>query len=421
MTNRGARSCHGSGRPWFVHRVYAAAPPQGTSGPRPPVSTARIRQETPPASAHWRGRARCAQNRSPASRSQHVVEPKGRQARPGAAWLRFHRQVYWPGFPNGFRAGPSQRLQQCEFIDTDVCRQVPQPRPHPKSPIARIAGAQFWPIGDRARILDSDDRMDAQGPRHVGSSADLPDDHARGHEPVWPPCRRERLRLRPNPERGGHARGAGWVAERASALGAAAGEAEWQEHAYLANKHDPVLKSHDRFGHRIDAVEFHPSYHALMCLAFGSGVHSLAWTANRPGAHTARAALSYLWNQIENGVGCPTGMAYSSIPSLRRVTAIRDHWEDKERAEGYDARPIPVTEKSAATIGMALTEKQGGSDLRANATRAIAVSGGGPGGEYRLTGHKWFCSAPMSDAFLTLAQTEKGPSCFFVPRSLPDR
>ena len=214
--------------------------------------------------------------------------------------------------------------------------------------------------------------------------------------------------------------GAGWVAERATALGAAAGEAEWQEHAYLANKHEPVLKSHDRFGHRIDAVEFHPSYHALMGLAFGSGVHSLAWTANRPGAHAARAALSYLWNQIENGVGCPTGMAYSSIPSLRRVSAIRDHWEDKVLAEGYDARPIPVTGKSAATIGMALTEKQGGSDLRANATRAIAVNGGGPGGEYRLTGHKWFCSAPMSDAFLTLAQTEKGPSCFFVPRSLPD-
>ena len=214
--------------------------------------------------------------------------------------------------------------------------------------------------------------------------------------------------------------GAGWVTGRATALGAAAGEAEWQEHAYLANKHEPVLKSHDRFGHRIDAVEFHPSYHALMGLAFGSGVHSLAWTANRPGAHAARAALSYLWNQIENGVGCPTGMAYSSIPSLRRVTAIRDHWEDKVLAEGYDARPIPVTEKSAATIGMALTEKQGGSDLRANATRAIAVNGGGPGGEYRLAGHKWFCSAPMSDAFLTLAQTERGPSCFFVPRSLPD-
>ena len=127
--------------------------------------------------------------------------------------------------------------------------------------------------------------------------------------------------------------GAGWVTERASALGAAAGEAEWQEHAHLANKHEPVLKSHDRFGHRVDAVEFHPSYHALMGLAFGSGVHSLAWTANRPGAHTARATLSYLWNQIENGVGCPTGMAYSSIPSLRRVTAIRDHWEDKVLAE----------------------------------------------------------------------------------------
>lgn len=214
--------------------------------------------------------------------------------------------------------------------------------------------------------------------------------------------------------------GAGWIGPRATRLGAAAGDPVVQEHAHLANRHGPTLKTHDRFGHRVDAVDFHPSYHVLMDLAFGSGVHSLAWTANRPGAHTARATLSYLWNQIENGVGCPTGMAYSAVPSLRLVPAIREAWEDKVLAEAYDPRVLPAPEKRAATIGMALTEKQGGSDLRANTTLAIPVDGGGTGGEYRLKGHKWFCSAPMSDAFLTLAQTPNGPSCFFVPRSLPD-
>lgn len=214
--------------------------------------------------------------------------------------------------------------------------------------------------------------------------------------------------------------GADWVFERASRLGTAAADPAIQEHAHLANKYGPVLKTHDRFGHRADLVEFHPSYHALMKLAFSSEVHSLSWTANRPGAHAGRAVLSYLWNQVENGVGCPTGMAYSSIPSLRLVPEIRDQWVDKVLAADYDPRPIAVAEKPAATIGMALTEKQGGSDLRANTTRAEAVGGRGSGQEYRLTGHKWFCSAPMSDAFLTLAQTDGGPSCFFVPRSLPD-
>lgn len=214
--------------------------------------------------------------------------------------------------------------------------------------------------------------------------------------------------------------GAEWVFGRASRLGAAAADPAVQEQAHLANKHAPVLKSHDRFGHRVDLVEFHPSYHALMKLAFGSEVHSLAWTANRPSAHTGRAVLSYLWNQVENGVGCPTGMAYSAIPTLRLVPALRDQWADKALAADYDPQPVPVAEKAAVTIGMALTEKQGGSDLRVNITRAEAVNGRGSGQEYRLTGHKWFCSAPMSDAFLTLAQTDKGPSCFFVPRSLPD-
>lgn len=214
--------------------------------------------------------------------------------------------------------------------------------------------------------------------------------------------------------------GAAWVFERASRLGAAVADPAVQEHAHLANKCGPVLRTHDRFGHRIDFVEFHPSYHELMKLAFGSEVHSLSWTANRQGAHAGRAVLSYLWNQVENGVGCPTGMAYSSIPSLRLVPDIGDLWVDKVLAADYDPRPVAVTEKPAATIGMALTEKQGGSDLRANITRADAVNGRGSGQEYRLTGHKWFCSAPMSDAFLTLAQADAGPSCFFVPRLLPD-
>lgn len=210
--------------------------------------------------------------------------------------------------------------------------------------------------------------------------------------------------------------GAEWVGERASRLGASAADPEVQEHSHLANKHGPVVRSHDRFGNRIDLVDFHPSYHALMKLAFGSGVHSLAWTAQRPGAHVARATLSYLWNQIESGIGCPTGMAYSAIPTLRLVPEIDRVFTPKVLAEDYDPRPIFVGGKTAATIGMALTEKQGGSDLRANSTQARAVSGG----EYRLTGHKWFCSAPMSDAFLTLAHAEKGPSLFLVPRSLPD-
>jgi putative acyl-CoA dehydrogenase len=214
--------------------------------------------------------------------------------------------------------------------------------------------------------------------------------------------------------------GAAWVQERASRMGAQAADPEVQEHSHLANKHGPVLKSHDRFGNRIDFVEFHPSYHALMKLAFGSGVHSLAWTAGRPGAHVARATLSYLWNQLESGIGCPTGMAYSSIPTLRSVPEIDSVFTRKVLAEDYDPRPIDVGHKNSATIGMALTEKQGGSDLRANSTYAIRASSGASGGEYHLTGHKWFCSAPMSDAFLTLAHTDTGPSLFFVPRSLPD-
>src|SRR6266705_1254115 len=185
-----------------------------------------------------------------------------------------------------------------------------------------------------------------------------------------------------------------------------------------ANRHLPELRTHDRFGKRIDAVEYHPAYHELMALAFGAGLHSLAWTEKRRGAWVARAALNYLWNQGENGVACPVTMSFASVQVLRNDKKLAAGWEPKLLACDYDPRPLPLAQKRAVTIGMAMTERQGGSDLRANSTRAAPAGGGG--GEYELNGQKWFCSAPMSDAFFTLARTEAGLSCFFAPRSLPD-
>jgi putative acyl-CoA dehydrogenase len=219
-----------------------------------------------------------------------------------------------------------------------------------------------------------------------------------------------------------HREGAGWVEEKARQLGGLVGSERMLTLARRANAYSPVLRTHDRFGNRIDLVDFDPAYHELMALAFGAEVHSLAWTAHRPGAHTARAVLSYLWNLGENGIGCPTAMAYAAVPALRHQPDIAAEWEPKILANEYDPRLVPIKEKNAATIGMAMTEKQGGSDLRANTTRAEAIGAGGPGGEYSLTGHKWFCSAPMSDGFLTLAHTGKPGllSCFIVPRRLPD-
>jgi putative acyl-CoA dehydrogenase len=218
-----------------------------------------------------------------------------------------------------------------------------------------------------------------------------------------------------------HREGAGWVEEKARHLGAVVGSERLHTLARLANIHVPALRTHDRYGNRVDVVDFHPAYHELMALAFGAEVHSLAWTAHRPGAHTARAVLSYLWNLGENGIGCPTAMAYAAIPALRHQQDIAAEWEPKILATEYDPRLLPISEKQSATIGMAMTEKQGGSDLRANTTRAQALGTGEPG-EYSLTGHKWFCSAPMSDGFLTLAHTGTpgALSCFLVPRRLPD-
>ncbi|MSQ20239.1 MAG: hypothetical protein EXR39_11970 [Betaproteobacteria bacterium] len=192
--------------------------------------------------------------------------------------------------------------------------------------------------------------------------------------------------------------GGGWIDARAGMLARAVGSEALQSLAAQANRYIPELHTHDRFGRRIDAVEFHPAYHALMSTVFGAGLHALAWTANRDGAFVARAALNYLWNQLEHGVSCPVTMSFAAAHMLHAVPDLAARWEAKLLTEDYDPRPLPVAAKRAVTIGMAMTEKRGGSDLRANTTRAVHITVN----DYRLTGHKWFCSAPMSDAFFRL-------------------
>jgi putative acyl-CoA dehydrogenase len=189
---------------------------------------------------------------------------------------------------------------------------------------------------------------------------------------------------------------------------------------FLANENKPVFKSHDRYGNRIDLVEFHPAYHELMASAIAAGIPSLPWTDPRPGAQVARAALNYLHNQPEAGNACPLTMTYASVPALKLQPDIAEKWLPKILSTQYDPRNLPMEQKSGVTIGMAMTEKQGGTDVRANTTRAHPVGIPGPGQAYELVGHKWFCSAPMCDAFLTLAYTDKGLSCFLLPRHRPD-
>jgi putative acyl-CoA dehydrogenase len=210
-----------------------------------------------------------------------------------------------------------------------------------------------------------------------------------------------------------------WARARLSALGAHAGDESVQEAARLANEHEPKLRTHDRYGNRNDWVEFHPAWHQLMALAFRSEVHSLAWSTGEPHGHFARAALSYLWNQIENGVGCPTGMAYAAIAGFSGKPAF-EVWRERTLAADYDPRRLPVEAKRAAVIGYAMTEKQGGSDLRETQTTARFIESGAHGDIYSITGHKWFCSVPVADGFFTLARTKSGVSCLFVPRVLPD-
>lgn len=214
--------------------------------------------------------------------------------------------------------------------------------------------------------------------------------------------------------------GAGWAYDHCAEFGAIVASERVAELTRLAHKHIPELRTHDRFGNRIDFVEFHPAYHALMSIAFGAGVHSFAHNASRPGGHVARAALCYLWNQAENGTSCPTGMAYAAIPGFQMSPWLSGDWLHKLAAQDYDPSFRPVAEKRAITVGYAMTEKQGGSDLRANTTTGIRIGSDGDVEIYELTGHKWFFSAPMSDGFFTTAHTTNGISCFFVPRWKPD-
>ncbi|HTV92309.1 MAG TPA: acyl-CoA dehydrogenase family protein [Verrucomicrobiae bacterium] len=200
-------------------------------------------------------------------------------------------------------------------------------------------------------------------------------------------------------------------------LGALAGDGGTIELGFDANRHSPELRALDRFGDRIDEVHFHPAYHALMCVAVTSGLHAAPWLDRDPHAHLRRAVKFFVWSQVEGGHLCPISMTYAAVPALELAPALASQWVEKLAARCYDPRLVPVAQKQAAICGMGMTERQGGSDVRANQTRAQRT---GDDGEYRLEGHKWFCSAPMSDAFLVLAQAERGLSCFLVPRVLGD-
>ena len=210
-------------------------------------------------------------------------------------------------------------------------------------------------------------------------------------------------------------RAAPWAEERADAFGLALG-GEPLEWGRLANEHPPVLRTHDRFGNRIDEVEFHPAWHSLMRMSIEHGLHALPWREPCAGAHVARAALLMLAMHVEAGHGCPLSMTFSALPALRATPAVADEWEPMLTSVAYDPGLRPPHEKAGVLCGMAMTEKQGGSDVRANTTAARPLGAG----EFELTGHKWFCSAPMSDAFLVLAQAPDGLSCFLVARVLPD-
>lgn len=207
-----------------------------------------------------------------------------------------------------------------------------------------------------------------------------------------------------------------WVEAPLSALGAEAGSEAVLELGDLANRHPPELTTFDRYGRRIDEARFHPSYHQLMDIAMRHGIHDIAWRAERPGGHVAHAGLLALMTQAEAGILCPISMSYAAVPALRHQPDVAGPWLEKLVGGRYDAPLRPIAEKAGVTVGMAMTEKQGGSDVRANATRATPVGGG----LYRLVGHKWFCSAPMSDGFLTLAYADGGLTCFLVPRIAPD-
>ncbi|MGZ8635002.1 MAG: acyl-CoA dehydrogenase family protein, partial [Solirubrobacteraceae bacterium] len=209
--------------------------------------------------------------------------------------------------------------------------------------------------------------------------------------------------------------GGAWARERLHAAGAFWG-GEPMRWGVEANEHPPALHTHDRFGHRRDEVEFHPAWHSLMRAGVQQELHALPWRTDQPGAHVARAATYVCSGQAEAGFGCPITMTFAAVPALRMQPDLAAEWVPRLTATSYDPELKPATEKASALCGMAMTEKQGGSDVRANTTRALVDDDGW----WELTGHKWFCSAPMCDLFLVLAQTDDGVTCFALPRVLPD-
>ena len=215
--------------------------------------------------------------------------------------------------------------------------------------------------------------------------------------------------------------GAGWADAELAAFGRMAGAADYLELGVLANRCPPELDTHDRFGRRVDLVRYHPAYHALMRSAIGHGLHASPWTQPRGGAHVARAAALYMQSQVDAGHICPVTMTFAAVPALRSTPALAAQWEPRITAPSYDPRNVPAHDKAGLTVGMAMTEKQGGSDVRANTTRAYPLGAArGAGAPYELVGHKYFVSAPMCDAFLVLAQAPAGLSFFLLPRWRPD-
>jgi len=230
-----------------------------------------------------------------------------------------------------------------------------------------------------------------------------------GYDVADDPALIEALRREAGPSRPGGE-------EEVHALGRRAGSADTRELARLANEYPPVLRTHDARGHRIDEVEFHPAWHELMATAVSHGLHAAPWLDDMPGAHVARAAKFYVWTQAEAGHGCPISMTYAAVPALRHEPALASRFAPLLASRAYDPGLRAPDGKAGLLAGMAMTEKQGGSDVRANTTRAVPAGGDG----YLLTGHKWFCSAPMCDLFLVLAQAPEGLGCFLLPRVLPD-
>ncbi|TME39686.1 MAG: DNA alkylation response protein, partial [Chloroflexi bacterium] len=211
--------------------------------------------------------------------------------------------------------------------------------------------------------------------------------------------------------------GGSWAHDLVHDLGSLAGTQQAIDWGFQANANPPQLRTHNRFGDRIDEVEFHPAWHELMNVAIGHGLHALPWREPRQGAHAARAAAFDIWSQVEGGHGCPVSMTYAAVPTLRAEPKLAAEWEPLATTLEYDPGLRAPTTKRGVLLGMAMTERQGGSDVRANTTRAVPA---GSDGAHLLTGQKWFCSAPMCDAFLVLAQAPGGLSCFLLPRVLPD-